>query len=316
MNENFSLRDSCPCCESRSCTTLCRVGFTESPIREHLDSFYSPIGGVEFEYLAGSDYVLNECRNCGLIYQQEIPNESLMFKLYEQWIDPERVFERYTNRHSARYFVWVTKEIATAIEYLDMMPNQVKFLDFALGWGNWCLIAKGFGCDVYGTELSQVRIDRAEASGIKVISWEEIPDYQFDFINAEQVFEHLADPFETLVHLKRALKPGGVIRINVPDGGDIKRRLQVWDWQAPRDSENCLNPVAPLQHINCYTHQVLVKMGQRAGFGEIVASSGSGKTSLKSSVKAIARWTYNLTKPERRRRRKKAPRVFLSKSID
>lgn len=316
MNENFSIRQPCPCCKSTSSTTLCKVGYTESPLKEYLDSFYSPIGGVEFEYLAKSYYILDECQDCGLIYQKEIPNEFLMFKLYEQWMKPERSLERYKNRHDAKYFAWVAREIARVIQYLDVMPSQVKFLDFGLGWGNWCLIAKGFGCDVYGTELSQVRIDRARASGIKIISWEEILNHQFDFINAEQLFEHLADPLETLVYLKQALSPDGIIRVNVPHGWDIKRRLEIWDWQAPRESENSLNPVAPLQHINCYTYEVLVKMGQRAGLeAMVIPSIQPWKTCLEDRIKAVAERCYNLVRPGRRRRRGKNPRVFFRNPI-
>jgi hypothetical protein len=182
MNEYFSVRQSCPCCKSTSNTTLCQIGYTESPIKEYLDSFYSPIGiGVEFEYLEGGYYILNECRDCGLIYQEEVSDDFLMHKLYEQWLDPMVILERHNNGRDARHFLWVAREIANVIQYFDAVSGQLKFFDFGMGWGKWCFVAKGFGCDVYGTELSQVRIDYANASGIKVISWEEIPDHQFDF---------------------------------------------------------------------------------------------------------------------------------------
>jgi 2-polyprenyl-3-methyl-5-hydroxy-6-metoxy-1,4-benzoquinol methylase len=285
-------------------------------MKEYLDSFYSPLGeGVEFEYLQGSYYILNECKDCGLIYQEEIPNEFLMLKLYEQWIDPQVILEEHKNNRNARHFVWVAKEIANVIQYFDTIPGQLKFLDLGMGWGEWCLMAKGLGCDVYGTEISQARIDYAKASGIKVVSWEEIPNHQFDFINTEQVFEHLADPLETLVHLKRALKPDGVIRINVPNGWDIKRRLEIWDWKAPVGSENSLNLVAPFQHINCYTYEVLVKMGQRAGLEVVVIPDQFKTTCLEDRVKAITKRYYNRLRHGRRRRRGKGTRLFFRNSI-
>lgn len=303
MNKYFSIRQSCPGCKSTNSVTLCRTSYTKPPIQDHLDSFYSPIGGVEFEYLEGCYYILNECQDCGLIYQKGIPNEFLMSKLYEEWMDPDGVLERYRKGHAAKYFVWVAREIARVIQHLGMMPHQLKFFDFGLGWGSWCLIAKGFGCDVYGAELSQVRIDNAKSSGIKVISWEEIPNHQFNFINAEQVFEHLADPLKTLVHLKHALKPNGIIRINVPNGWDIKRRLKIWDWQAPMKSTNSLNPVAPLQHINCYSYEALVKMGQRAGVeATTVIPYRPEKTDSAKSIKAIAKRYLNLGRPGKYRK--------------
>ena len=51
MNEYFTVRESCPCCKSINSTTLYKVGYTKSPIKEYLDLFYSPQGGVEYEYL-------------------------------------------------------------------------------------------------------------------------------------------------------------------------------------------------------------------------------------------------------------------------
>ena len=68
-------------------------------------------------------------------------------------------------------------------------------------------MAKGFGCESYGTELSEERIKYASSNGIKVIAWNEIPKHSFNFINTEQVFEHIPNPLDTLIYLKDALKP-------------------------------------------------------------------------------------------------------------
>jgi len=296
MNEYFTARESCPCCKSTDSTTLYEVGYTESPMKEYLDSFYSPQGGVEYEYLEGSYYTLNICNNCGLIYQKEIPGDFLALRLYDKWIDPAKVFER-NKDYDVRYFIRRAHEIVEVIQHFSTIPSRLAFLDFGMGLGHWCRLAQGFGCDVYGTELSQARIEYAKASGIKVISWEEIPNYRFDFVNTEQVFEHLSEPMETLVHLKRALKPGGMIKISVPNGWDIKRRLKTEDWTAPKGSRNSLNPVAPLEHINCFNHDVIVKMASRVELKLAVFPFRLIKTgfavSLKDSVKAIAKSYYD-----------------------
>jgi SAM-dependent methyltransferase len=130
-------------------------------------------------------------------------------------------------------------------------------------------MASAFGCDSYGTELSETRIKYAQAKGIKVIAWDEIPQYRFDFINTEQVFEHIPEPLQTLRHLKTALKPGGIIKVSVPEADDIKRRLRLMDWKAPKDSRNSLNPVAPLEHINFFRTKSLTKMARAAGMEEV-----------------------------------------------
>jgi SAM-dependent methyltransferase len=138
-----------------------------------------------------------------------------------------------------------------------------------MGWGEWVLMAKALGCDAWGTELSKERIRHAQSNGIKVVSWQEIPRHDFDFINTEQVFEHIARPLETLSHLCKALKPGGVIKISVPTASDIKRRLRLLDWAADKESANSLNPIAPLEHINFYRRKSLLRMAGIVGLREV-----------------------------------------------
>jgi hypothetical protein len=87
----------------------------------------------------------------------------------------------------------------------------------------------------------------------------------FDFINTEQVFEHIAAPLDTLTMLAAALRREGLIKISVPDARDLKRRLNVMDWTAPYGSRNSLNDTIPLIHVNSFTHRSLVRMAQLAG---------------------------------------------------
>jgi predicted SAM-dependent methyltransferase len=107
-------------------------------------------------------------------------------------------------------------------------------------------------CESYGTDLSKKCIEHARSSGIHVISWDDIPDHRFDFINTEQLLERLAEPLDTLRHLKSAMKEGGIIKISVPTARNIDERLKRMDWKSHRKSSYSLNPVAPMEHINCF----------------------------------------------------------------
>jgi 2-polyprenyl-3-methyl-5-hydroxy-6-metoxy-1,4-benzoquinol methylase len=134
-----------------------------------------------------------------------------------------------------------------------------------MGWGRWCEIAQSFGCRAHGTEFNKICIERASHKGITVVDYADIPKYKYDFINTEQVFEHLPNPLETLLHLKKGLAPDGLLKISVPDGQGIKRRLKTWNWKAPKHSSESLNPVAPLEHLNCFNHDVLAAFALTAG---------------------------------------------------
>ena len=266
----FETRQSCPACGSSNFREIYEAPYDKPPIKEYLIDFYSTQGGVEFEYLDGAVYVLCECDRCGLVFQRDIPNAALMERLYEHWIDPQQVFARHQETDDLRHYSNYAQEIMQIVSCFDKNPTQLSFFDFGMGWGKWALMAKAFGCESYGTELSQERIAYAKSNGLKVIGWDEIPHHHFDFINTEQVFEHIPDPLGTLRHLKAALKPKGLIKISVPDGNDIDRRLKIMDWKAPKGSAKSLNPVAPLEHINCFRRSTFSSMAEAAEMEEVL----------------------------------------------
>jgi 2-polyprenyl-3-methyl-5-hydroxy-6-metoxy-1,4-benzoquinol methylase len=265
VSRYFVERRTCPACRSQSQHPIYRSGYTDSPLVEYLESFYRPYGGIELVYLDGAYYSLVECPTCGLIYQDEIPNEQLMERLYEKWIDPELTLKRRTEEDSLMFYSYYAQEIMQILAYLDKNPGELNIFDFGMGWGKWARMAKAFGCNACGLEMSKQRIDYAKSNGIENISWNEIPAHAFDLINTEQVFEHIAEPLDTLCYLKKSLKKNGLIKISVPDGNDIKRRLRIMDWSAPKGSRNSLNPVAPLEHINCFNTNAIIKMAEIAG---------------------------------------------------
>jgi SAM-dependent methyltransferase len=268
-NPWFDSRQDCPACGSDRFTTIYQGEYEKSPVKDYLVDFYSPQGMVEVEYLKGATYILSECDDCALIFQRDIPNEFLMERLYEHWIDPKKVFGQHQANHDLAYYSYFAQEVMQVISFLRKDPRDLSFLDFGMGWGEWALMAKAFGCESAGTELSLERVEFAKSNGIKAIIWEEIPEHRFDFINTEQVFEHIPQPLQTLKHLRKALKPEGMLKICVPPTGDIGRRLKVMDWKSPKGSRNSLNAVAPLEHINCFKKKSLLKMAAEAEMEEV-----------------------------------------------
>ena len=54
------------------------------------------------------------------------------------------------------------------------------------------------GYESYGMEISESRIKYAESKGINVINWAQAVRLKFDFINTEQVFEHISRLIENI----------------------------------------------------------------------------------------------------------------------
>ena len=269
-NSSFITRVKCPACSSNDFSVMYSCPFTESPVKEYLEEFYSSQGQIEFCYLEGAMYSLAECNTCQLIFQEQILNDDLIARLYEKWIDPETALIQYRKKDTLALRAAYAQEIMQILAYFNRAPTSLKFLDFGMGWGEWALMAKAFGCDSYGLDLSEERSEYAKDHGIHVLTWGDILQYNFDFINTEQVFEHLAKPLETLFHLKKCLKENGLLKISVPQAYDIHRRLRTMDWKAHKGSRNSLNSVAPLEHINCYRRASIVKMAKVAGMEEVL----------------------------------------------
>ncbi len=266
-NHNFVVRNLCPACGSTAMETRYHRSFDSPDITNYLTEFYGSQGGVEFESLRGANYDLRKCLECGCVFQNEILNDEYMERLYDAWIDPDFAKEnnRPTSLNEASY---LAQEIMQVISYFGRPASSLKFLDFGMGWAEWSLMAKAFGCASYGADLSIERVAHAKANGIAVVDLDEIEGQDFDFINTEQVFEHIPNPLNTLQHLCRSLRPGGMIKISVPTAYDIDRRLRRMDWTAPKHTKYSLNPVAPLEHINCFQRTSLVRMAQKAGLSE------------------------------------------------
>lgn len=265
----FIERKRCPVCGGEPARTVYECAYDRPPISDYLQRFYGSQGMVETQYLVGASYVLNECGDCRSLYQRDIPNDFLMMRLYEHWIDAARAEAAQQELDDLEMYSHYAQEVMQIVAWMPRRPGGLRVLDHGMGWGKWALMCKAFGCRASGTELSPTRIAYAKSNGIDVIAWDDLPNHRFDFINTEQVFEHLPDVLGTLKHLRRALDRGGLIKVSVPNAHDIDRRLEKLDWAAPVESSDSLNAVAPLEHINCIRRTSFATMAERAGMVEV-----------------------------------------------
>lgn len=257
-NSHFYRRELCPVCESDPGTLIFSCHYCADPIRKYLEEFYS--GRVDFELLRNAKYELRLCSNCSAVWQCETPDDSVLKLLYGNWIDPDRVLDTYHKSDDLDVLGRYAQEVVMLISYFGKTPGELEMLDFGMGWGRWCLMAKAFGCSTYGTDLSDKCTEYVRSNGIKTLDLDQLGNFRFDFINTEQVFEHLAQPLKTLRYLAGVLKPNGLIKISVPQAEDVLRRSRKGDWTIQKDSPNSLNAVSPLEHLNSYRRKSIVTM--------------------------------------------------------
>jgi 2-polyprenyl-3-methyl-5-hydroxy-6-metoxy-1,4-benzoquinol methylase len=280
-NVTFETRSACELCGDHRRSVLFTKSFTDPIIWKFLESYYQ--GRIPKSILVGGKYELVKCNGCEFIWQTQILNDQGMHKLYSEWISSEESLRKKKCADISMYSGYAREVEAIPFLVERHCPAEITVLDYGMGWGYWCLMAKAFGFNVMGLELSIERASFATGNGIKVLGGlKQLTPGSIDFINAEQVFEHIPKPREALDVLVQCLVEGGVIRISVPDGRWVERKATSPSWKPAKDAAH------PLEHINIFTHQSLRKLGQFSGL-QVIAPPFllGGRRGLESYIRAF-----------------------------
>jgi len=266
MAEHLIQRDACPACEHGASTEILSRSFVDSPVIESIQRNFSITGMDIFELVKDGEYQLRECGNCGLIFQRNCFTEELMARIYElRALAPEvQARDMAKPLYRSAYFA---EEIVTLVKIFNRKPSDIDVLDFGMGWGHWCYMAKAYGCNAFGLDLSRTKQEFATANGIAPVTMCELGKKTFDYINTEQVIEHVPHPLYTVRMLSGSLKPGGILKISVPNGARLNKERLLADWTNPARSRADL--VSPLMHINTFSHNTVIAMANRAGLTHI-----------------------------------------------
>lgn len=244
----------------------------------------------------GDSFVLVRCDDCGLAFQKYVPDDALLNEIYNSWVvgaNPEREHRNYTLDE----YRYLAEQVQFLIEHFECAPAELEVLDFGFGWGHWSRMAMGFGCNVWGTELSHECLNHGKSIGIHVVELDDMPKQKFHFINTEQVFEHLVEPRSVLQRLMHSLSPNGLLKISVPDATSALKQLQRTGQFAALPPQQQM-PIAPLEHINSFDHASLVRLGQSLGLKLVrpsflrLLNSASGLMRPKTLARAVARPVY------------------------
>ena len=265
----FRHRDSCPACHSDAVRTVYRSPFAEGGVGTFVRTYYH----VDPAALASAPYQLDECERCGLVYQAWIGDDRLLSDLYTHWVDnpadPERDIDTYRADISAVRLSRDAHEIMAVSSYLGRPLKRLRTLDYGMGWALWARIAEQLGCRSHGSDLSEPRMRFARDHGIEAVTDAEIDQLVFDFINTEQVFEHVPAPLELLRKLERCLAPGGVIKLSLPSAERVEALIEMMCNGKYRGDYSTIVPIQPLEHINSFKRRSLDAMAAAAGLRTI-----------------------------------------------
>jgi 2-polyprenyl-3-methyl-5-hydroxy-6-metoxy-1,4-benzoquinol methylase len=286
----FVERATCELCGRRDTQVLYAEGFAEGETFRFIANYYA--NRIPKRVLERGRYVLRRCPSCGFVWQGEVLDDDNLERLYSHWIDGKASAQKYAKREPSE-LAGLIHDISAVCYLVKTQAARIMALDFGAGWGRWCQIANAIGVEAWGAELSEERIAHMRSLGIPICADIFAETQCFEFINAEQVFEHLPHPRRYFDQLASLLAPGGIMRISVPDGSGFEKQLSAGTWRPQKDA------VHPLEHVNCYTPASLRTLSRgrdmrvvtsgkvcHAYFRCLVRGSGSLKT-LKNAAASL-----------------------------
>ncbi|MEL6172158.1 MAG: class I SAM-dependent methyltransferase [Pseudomonadota bacterium] len=252
----FRDRSICDVCQSEAFDLLADHPFSTGPVASFLTEYYE--NRVAPQCFGDAQYSVCRCKTCGFIWQKQVLSDDGLEHLYEYWIDAAQSCSK-AQSLPMQYSLRITSQVLLANALLNPSGDRnLDALDFGMGWGNWCEIARVFGLNAAGAELSESRVNHGRSRGLDVVSLP-LDTRRFDFINTEQVFEHITEPGPVLEMLVAHLKPGGILRIAVPNARRFEKQIEKGTWAPGKD------PMHPLEHVNAFDHQSLSAFASNVG---------------------------------------------------
>jgi 2-polyprenyl-3-methyl-5-hydroxy-6-metoxy-1,4-benzoquinol methylase len=290
-------RESCPICGRSDVKEVYSESFGSPALQEAIAAAYRERGHSEPRALAAYQYVLDYCEGCELVFQRNVPDGDFAATLYGRWIDGATLFENKVQNRPIAYYRSLSSSVFDLLSLTGRKPSELRVFDFGMGWGEFCLMCKAFGCDAFGSELAPDKVAHARRAGIEQMDLEAVESRSLDVINLSQVLEHLDSPRELIGSLVGHLRPGGLLRVAVPNGDTLARKLARGNHAAEEVRRN-RKLVAPLEHLNCFTHHALRKLLEGAGL-KPAASAGTLNLRHKSlaNLKGAALEAIGLAKP-------------------
>ncbi len=124
--------------------------------------------------------------------------------------------ERYKDFENFEDYVDSSRRIT---QFKDLILNK-SICDFGCGAGSFLKLAQELASNICGVEIQENYLNEINNSGILVKESIDNFNSQFDTIFSFHTLEHLPNQLEVLSSLKKYLKPGGILVIEVPHAKD------------------------------------------------------------------------------------------------
>ncbi len=224
-------------------------------------------------------FSLSRCRGCGLVYLYPQPTAdqiAVRSATYQAAIEDVlgRVRATRVGRIGLKMIRQTRRPPGKPGEILDIGCAQGQYLAYvaSLGW-------RGAGVELdpvsaqYAAEQLGITV-RAGPAEVELGYW---PDGSFDVVTLWHVLEHLYDPARVLREVRRVLKPGGTLLLEVPNYASLWSRVFGGLWFA----------LEPPYHRFHYQPDTLERALQAAGFSSVRVTGEASPTEIVWSLQAV-----------------------------
>lgn len=225
---------------------------------------------------------IGRCGACGLVYV----DPTAFFAPTDEFAEMSKGFEYTEYMHQPvsdeiaaferRQLLSNAKEIAQLRgsngHGSDAAAGPLRYLDVGCGSGASVRAAADLGWSAVGLDLDpQLIAEGREGLGVDIrctsILESGLPDAAFDLIKLRDVMEHLPDPYEVLVEIRRLLAPGGLALLVTPNEAGLATRTKV----ALRRPRRVVATVPPPHHLHSFAPATMARILRRAGLRPIRA---------------------------------------------
>ena len=154
-----------------------------------------------------------KCLNCKLIQSENLPIDITQYYENEYRED----YSLFADEVELAGYIKDATQRFEKLLTLIKQPKQKTLLDVGCGNGSFIEHASKFIAQVAGIEPHNRSREKLINKGYRIYSdILDIDSNLFDIITCFHVLEHTDDPIEFLKNMKRLLKPGGIIFLEVP----------------------------------------------------------------------------------------------------
>lgn len=219
-------------------------------------------GGRAHQQGKGVETYVVRCKDCKVIYT--LPTLIPESNPYEK-----ESAEQYFQLHNSHKKVLQGEGIAAFAE--SVLGSPGRMLELGCGRGELLKGALNRGWSAYGVEMTEDFIRVARSHGVKVErnSIEDCKSLEqtYDVVLLAAILEHLYNPMETLGRIKNAVRPGGLIFIDVPNESSLTMRIgNLYMRARGRNWAINLSPTFPPFHVVGFSPTSLRKTLASAGF--------------------------------------------------